>query len=157
MNTENTNTAAAREARMKKQFETIKEETKPEVPYFAHTVKAFVIGGLICVIGQLLKDVYMYFSLSEEAAGTLSTVSLIFVTALLTGIGIFDKIGRFAGAGTYVPISGFANSIVSCAIEFKTEGPVAGIGSNMFKVAGPVLVYGILSSWIAGIIYYIIR
>lgn len=117
---------------------------------------AFFVGGFICIIGQIITDVAMYYGLDKETAGTVCSISLIFLGALLTALRLYQKIGRVAGAGSIVPITGFSNSIVSPAIEYKSEGYVLGIGANMFKVAGPVLVYGIGSSVILGIIYYII-
>ena len=118
---------------------------------------AFVIGGLICVIGQFIKNISMYYGVSEDDAGTICTICLIFLGAFLTSINIYSKLGKIAGAGSIVPITGFSNSIVSPAIEFKSEGYILGLGANMFKVAGPVLVYGITTSFFVGIIYFIIH
>lgn len=120
-------------------------------------LKAFFVGGLICVIGQALRDVAVYsLELDFEKASMFASFWLIFLSALLTGLGVYDKIGKFAGAGSIVPITGFANSIVSPAMEFKREGFVMGVGAKMFVVAGPVLVYGITASVLVGVIYYII-
>ncbi|MDR3085386.1 MAG: stage V sporulation protein AC [Christensenellaceae bacterium] len=120
-------------------------------------VKAFVVGGLICVLGQLIRDTGLAFGLDEEAAALLCTFLLIFLSALLTGLGVYDKLGRFAGAGSIVPITGFANSMVSPAMEFKREGYITGVGAKMFVIAGPVLVYGICSSILVGLIYFFLR
>lgn len=117
---------------------------------------AFIVGGIICMLGQAITDFAMSKGLDKETAGTLSSISLIFIGAFLTALKLYQPLGKFAGAGSIVPITGFSNSIVSPAIEYKAEGLVLGIGANMFKVAGPVLVYGIGSSVILGLIYYII-
>lgn len=118
---------------------------------------AFIIGGLICVIGQVIKNIAMYYGVNEDDASTICTISLIFLGAFLTSINLYSKLGKIAGAGSIVPITGFSNSIVSPAIEFKSEGYILGLGANMFKVAGPVLVYGITTSFFVGIVYYIIH
>ena len=119
---------------------------------------AFLIGGLICIIGQAFTDIFQkYFDLSFKTASTYSTILLVLIAAVLTAFKLYAKIGKFAGAGSIVPITGFSNSIVSPAIEFKTEGYILGIGANMFKVAGPVLVYGICTSTLIGFIYWIIK
>ncbi|MBE6037998.1 MAG: stage V sporulation protein AC [Anaerofustis stercorihominis] len=141
--------------RLREEFDKAVPKATPKPPYVKHGIAAFTIGGGICVFSQILIDIFQGYGLNYTEASTIQTIILIFLTALLTGLGIFDKIGRVAGAGTFVPITGFANSIVSCAMEFKSEGFIFGLGANMFKVAGPVLVYGITSSWIVGIIYYI--
>ena len=120
-------------------------------------VIAFIVGGIICIIGQIITDITMSFGLDKEIAGTVCCIILIFIGALLTALKLYQKIGKVAGAGSIVPITGFSNSIVSPAIEYKSEGYILGMGANMFKVAGPVLVYGIGSSVILGIIYYIIN
>ena len=115
---------------------------------------AFIIGGLICVIGQVITDITMSYGLEKKVASSVSTISLIFIGALLTTLKLYQVLGKFAGAGSIVPITGFSNSIVSPAIEYKSEGFVLGIGANMFKVAGPVLVYGVCASVVYGLIYY---
>ncbi len=125
-------------------------------PLLRNAAAAFLTGGFICTFGQLLFTVYLNFA-EEEAARTLSTVTLIFITALLTGIGVFDEIAKFAGAGTLVPITGFANAVVSPAIDNNAEGPILGMGAKMFIVAGPVIVYGTLASAVWGVIYYIVK
>ena len=124
-------------------------------PILKNCLCAFLIGGLICSIGQGLRDIYTALNFGEEDAGTLTSVTLIFLSALLTGLGVFDNIGKIAGAGTLVPITGFANSIASPAIEFKSEGLVLGVGAKLFQVAGPVLVYGISTSIAVGLIYFL--
>lgn len=117
-------------------------------------LRSFWVGGLICTIGQGIVDIGTHFlAMSARDAGSLSSIVLIFLTALLTGIGVFDRIGQYAGAGSFVPITGFANAMVSPALEFRREGLVMGLGAKLFTIAGPVLVYGVGSSVIVGIIY----
>lgn len=119
-------------------------------------VKAFLIGGLICVLGQLLKTAYEAAGVSEQTAGTLMSVTLIFLSALLTGLAVFDDIAKHAGAGTLVPITGFANSVTAPAVEYKAEGWVTGLAVKMFTIAGPVLVYGVSASVLYGLILWLI-
>ena len=121
-------------------------------------LRAFCVGGLICMLGQAIADAgAAWLKLSTSASLTLGSVVLVFLTALLTGIGVFDKIAQYGGAGTVVPITGFANAMVSPAMEFKPEGWVLGTGARLFTIAGPVLVYGISSSVVVGILYYFFR
>jgi len=121
-------------------------------------LRAFWVGGAICLLGQWIAEAAQrWLSLPLSAAQTAASIALVFLTALLTGIGVFDRIARYAGAGTVVPITGFANAMVSPAMEFKPEGWVLGTGARLFTIAGPVLVYGIASSVIVGILYYFIR
>ncbi len=115
---------------------------------------AFAVGGLICCIGEAFLNMYTYFGLDETAAGSWTSITLIFLSALFTGLKLYDRIAQHAGAGTLVPITGFANSVVSPALDFKSEGYVLGLGAKMFVIAGPVIVYGISASIVYGIIYY---
>ncbi len=124
-------------------------------PIFTDCIKAFLIGGLICAIGQGLTNLYKSFNMSLENAKTLTSVTLVFIGILLTAIGIYDNIAKHAGAGTLVPITGFANSVASPSLEFKSEGYITGLGVKAFVIAGPVIVYGVSASVIYGIIYYI--
>ncbi len=124
-------------------------------PLWSDCLKAFLVGGLICTLGEGLRHLYLYLGADKTAAGSWVSISLIFLAALLTALGVFEKIARFAGAGTLVPITGFSNSVISPAMEYKTEGFVTGVGAKMFIVAGPVIVYGTAASIIAGIIYYL--
>ena len=117
---------------------------------------AFWVGGSICLCGEIIKNIMIYFGTSNEVASVALPIIMIFIGAFLTGIGVYDKIASFAGAGTLVPITGFANAMVSAAMEHKSEGYIIGISSNMFKIAGPVLVFGVLESFILGIIYYLL-
>ncbi len=127
----------------------------PKSPVVPDCIKAFCVGGAICAFAELLTNLYMMLGMEKDDAGTLTSVTLIFLAALCTGIGVFDKIAKFAGAGTLVPITGFANSVVSPAIDTKSEGLVLGVGSKIFTVAGPVLLYGTLAGALYGVIYYI--
>mgnify|MGYP001093047254 FL=1 len=121
-------------------------------------VRVFIVGGIICMIGQAINDLYMKVGgLDKLGASSATSITLIFIGAFLTGLGVYDLIGKRAGAGSIIPITGFANSIVSPAMEYKREGYVLGVGANLFKIAGPVLVYGIGSSILCGIIYYIFK
>lgn len=133
------------------------EKKSPKSPIALDTFRAFWTGGLICCIGQALYECMVRFcNVPQDAALSFTSIIMVFLGATLTGIGIYDNIGKYAGAGSVVPITGFANGIVASAIEFKKEGYVMGIGSKMFTIAGPVLVYGISSSVLAGLIYYLI-
>lgn len=124
---------------------------------FKNMFMAFLVGGIICIIGQIITNVALYYGVEKKQATIICTISLIFLGAFLTALKIYEKLGKVAGAGSVIPITGFSNSIVSPAIEYKTEGYILGIGANMFKVAGPVLVYGITTSGIIGLIYWIIE
>ena len=129
----------------------VAQKAKPS-PIWKNMIWAFVIGGLICTVGQGLMDLFQWYGLNEASAGTAVSVTLIFLSALFTGLGLFDKLAKHAGAGTLVPITGFANAVVSPALEFKSEGLVMGVGAKMFVIAGPVLVYGISASVLYGVI-----
>lgn len=132
------------------------EQKSPNSPIVKNVLFAFFIGGSICCIGQLFHDLYAtYTPLSEEEIGAVTSVTLIFLGALFTGLGLYDKLAQYAGAGTIVPITGFANSIVSPAMEYKSEGYVLGMSANMFKIAGPVIVFGITFSVIAGLLCFL--
>ncbi len=133
------------------------KKMSPNSRMTANLIRAFVSGGLICTIGQGILNLYKYYGLDAESAGAATSVTLVFLGALLTGIGIYDKIAKFSGAGTLVPITGFANSIVSPALEFKSEGFVMGMSAKMFVIAGPVLVFGVAASVIYGIFYAILK
>lgn len=143
--------------KVKKQMEydEMVKKASPNSPIFTDCLKAFISGGLICVIGQLMRNYFTGIGLSQDDTGLAVSLILIAVTVLLTGFGLFGKIGKFCGAGTIVPITGFANSIASPAIEFKKEGWIFGLGAKMFQVAGPVIVYGTVTSMFVGLIYYI--
>lgn len=138
-----------------KEYDKIVKKNSPKSKCFTNCIKAFLIGGAICVLGQGLFALYQSFGLDEKTSKTLVSVSLIFLGILFTAIGVYDKIAKHAGAGTLVPITGFANSVSSPAIEFKSEGFIAGLGAKMFIIAGPVIVYGVSASIIYGVIYWI--
>ena len=127
----------------------------PKSPVGKDCLHAFLIGGVICAFAETLSYVYGAIGISEEDTKTLIPVTLIFLSALLTGFGVFDDIAKFAGAGTLVPITGFANAMASPAIDYKSEGLVMGVGAQMFTIAGPVIVYGVLTSVIYGVIYWL--
>lgn len=131
------------------------EQKTPNSPILKNCFNAFWVGGLICSIGQLILNYCLYRGLDTQNASTVVSIILIGITAFLTSLNIFNKIGKFAGAGSLIPITGFANSIVAPSMEYKSEGYVMGVGAKMFTVAGPVLVYGISTSIIVGIIYLI--
>jgi stage V sporulation protein AC len=128
---------------------------QPKPSYFVNSIKAFFIGGLICTIGEILRNLYItYFAFDKTATQHIVLVTFILLAALLTGLGIYDKIGQFAGAGAIVPITGFANSLASAALEHRSEGWVLGVANNMFKVAGAVIVYGVVIAYVLGVIRY---
>ena len=138
----------------KEQYKKYAAAHAPKSPLIKDCLRAFLIGGLICAIGQGLTDLYGNW-LEREDASALTSVTLIFAAVALTAIGLFDRIAKFAGAGTLVPITGFANSVASPAIDSRAEGLVLGVGAKIFTVAGPVLLYGTLSGAIFGVIYYL--
>lgn len=141
----------------KKEYQQYVEKISPKSKIVRNVTRAFVIGGLICVIGQFFSNYLKSKGLDPDSVSGLTSLIMIFIGAFLTGINLYDEIGRFAGAGSIVPITGFANSIVSPAMEFKSEGYIMGVGARMFVIAGPVLVFGVSASIIAGIIYYLVK
>ena len=134
----------------------VQEKAKPS-PIVKDTVLAFVIGGLICVVGQLIQNGWSAVGLGKEDAGTATSCTLVLISALLTGFNLYNKIARFGGAGTLVPITGFANAVVSPAIDTKAEGFILGVGAKIFTVAGPVLLYGTLAGAVYGVIAWIVE
>lgn len=143
------------EIKTNKQYSDYVDKKTPNSPIFKNCFNAFWVGGLICTIGQIIFFVCRYYGLDETSSSTVVSIILIGLSAFLTSINIFNRIGKFAGAGSLVPITGFANSIVAPAIEYKSEGYVMGVGAKMFTVAGPVLVYGISSAVLVGLIFKI--
>jgi len=141
----------------KKDYQNYVDQKTPNSPILKNCFNAFWVGGLICVIGQLINSYCKSQGLDSQTSGTIVSIILIGISAFLTGLNCFNKIGKFAGAGSLIPITGFANSIVSPAMEYKSEGYVMGVGAKMFTVAGPVLVYGISSSIVVGIIYFVFK
>lgn len=140
----------------KQMYDKMVKEASPDSPIVLNCIKAFVSGGIICTIGQLLRNYIETFHLGEDTTSLIVCVVLILASAILTGLGIYGKLGKYCGAGTIVPITGFANSVVSPAIEFKKEGMIFGMAAKMFLIAGPVIVYGTLTSIAVGLIYYFI-
>ena len=141
----------------KQTYQDYVNKKSPNSPIFKNCFNAFWVGGLICTIGQIISNICKERGFDVATSGTIVSIILIGIAAFLTGLNLFNKIGKFAGAGSLIPITGFANSIVSPAMEFKKEGYVLGVGANLFKIAGPVLVYGISSSVACGLIYYFIK
>ena len=133
------------------------KDLSPKSPLIRDCFHAFWIGGLICTLGQVLLTIYSNLGLDEKTAGTFSSMSLVALSALLTGLSFYDDIAKVAGAGTLVPITGFANAVSAPAVEFKTEGMILGTAAKMFTIAGPVIVYGVSASVVYGLIYWIIR
>ena len=138
-----------------KEYGKMIERMAPRSPIGKDCLFAFLIGGLICTIGQLLMNGYTALGLDKQDSGTATSMTLVVMSAFLTGLSLYDDIAKHAGAGTLVPITGFANSIAAPAVEFKTEGFVLGIGAKMFTIAGPVIVYGVSASVVYGLIYWI--
>ena len=128
----------------------------PKPSYFRNTLRAFLVGGLICVVSMWFQNRIISMGIDEKDAGIFITITLVALAQLLTGLGVFDVIAKYAGAGVIVPITGFANSMVAPAIEYKKEGPVLGVGAKMFSIAGPVLVSGIVTSTLVGVLYWLI-
>ncbi len=140
-----------------KQYGKLVEELSPKSPMGWDCVAAFVVGGAICTLGQVLINLYAQFGLEKQDASTAASMSLVVLSALFTGLSLYDNLAKYAGAGTLVPITGFANSIAAPAVEFKTEGFILGVGAKMFTIAGPVIVYGVSASVVYGLIYWIIQ
>ena len=138
-----------------KEYAKLVKDMSPKSPIWRDCLNAFWIGGLICAIGQVIMNGYLAMGLPEKEAGTAMSMTLVALSALLTGFSLYDNIAKHAGAGTLVPITGFANAISSAAIEFKTEGFILGVGAKMFTIAGPVIVYGVSASVVYGVIYWL--
>lgn len=138
-----------------KQYGALVARMAPKSPMWRDCLNAFWIGGLICVVGQMFTNCYGAWGLEKQDAGTAASMTLVALSALLTGLSVYDDIAKHAGAGTLVPITGFANAIAAPAVEFKTEGFVLGVGAKMFTIAGPVIVYGLAASVVYGFIYWL--
>ena len=138
-----------------KQYGALVARMAPKSPMWRDCLNAFWIGGLICVVGQIFTNCYGAWGLEKQDAGTAASMTLVALSALLTGLSVYDDIAKHAGAGTLVPITGFANAIAAPAVEFKTEGFVLGVGAKMFTIAGPVIVYGLAASVVYGVIYWL--
>lgn len=140
---------------LKENYKSKVKAYQPKPPYMMNCVKAFAVGGFICLVGQVIQNLYMYFfNFDEKTAGNPTIATLILISALLTGFGVYDRIGQFAGAGSAVPVTGFANSMTSAALEHKSEGFVLGVSPNMFKLAGSVIVFGVVAAYIVGMIRF---
>ena len=138
-------------------YEEYVKQVTPTKSLPINMLKAFFVGGIICCLGQFILNLYISYGMSKDDAASWTSLSLVALAVILTGFGLYSKLGEFAGAGSLVPITGFAHSVASSAIEFKKEGQVFGIGCKIFTIAGPVILYGIFSSWILGIIYFILK
>jgi len=138
-----------------KEYQKLVDEISPKSPIGKDCLGAFLVGGIICAIGQFFINFYTKLGLDKDAAGTAASMTLVVISATLTGLSLYDNIAKFAGAGTLVPITGFANSISAPAVEFKTEGFILGVGAKMFTIAGPVIVYGLSASVVYGLIYWL--
>ena len=138
-----------------KEYGKLVKEMSPRSPLGKDCLLAFLVGGAICVLGQLIMDGYIALGLDKETAGTAMSMTLVALSALFTGLSLYDNLAKHAGAGTLVPITGFANAVAAPAVEFKTEGFILGVGAKMFTIAGPVIVYGVSASVVYGLIYWI--
>ena len=138
----------------KQKYQKLVEQKSPNSKLLGNSVKAFIVGGLICVFGQFILNTLKNMGQHHDNAAIYTAIALVFLGALLTGLGLYEKLGKFAGAGTAVPITGFANAMTASAIEFKKEGQIMGVGAKMFILAGPVIVFGTFASMIIGTIYY---
>ena len=137
-----------------KEYGKLVQQRMPKSPIWKDCLGAFLVGGAICALGQVFMNWYSSMGLDETGAGTATAMTLVTLSALLTGLSLYDNIAKFAGAGTLVPITGFANAIAAPAVEFKTEGFILGVGAKMFTIAGPVIVYGVSASVVYGVIYW---
>ncbi|CDQ40298.1 MULTISPECIES: stage V sporulation protein AC [Virgibacillus] len=135
------------------EYQAFQQQREVQRPIVKNCIKAFFVGGFICFIGQIISTFYIYFfHFTEQTVGNPTVATLIFITMLFTGFGFYDRIGQFAGAGSAVPVTGFGNAVISAAIEHRTEGFILGVGTNMFKLAGPVIVYGVFSAFVVALI-----
>lgn len=141
----------------RKEYNTLVQSAAPKSKLALNFCKAFLVGGLICTLGQALFELYQRLGASEDNAKIITSVSLILISAVLTSLSLYDKIAKFGGAGTLVPITGFANAVVSPALDNKPEGKILGTGVQMFSIAGPVIVYGVLAANVYGLIYYLLK
>jgi stage V sporulation protein AC len=140
------------------EYQDLAKDIEPKRPVFKNCIKAFLVGGTICLLGQFIQWLFInYFGFTEKNAGDPTVAVLIIISVLFTGFGVYDHIAQWAGAGTAIPVTGFANTMASAAIEYKTEGYVLGVGGNMFKLSGPVITYGVFSAFVVAIIKIIIE
>ena len=141
----------------KEEYQKYVDRKSPNSNVLRNVIRAFIVGGSICLVGQFVTNLFRLKGYGQDEIANLTTLVMIFLGALFTGLNVYDELGRYAGAGSLVPITGFANSIVSPAMEFKSEGYVMGVGARMFVIAGPVLVYGISTSIVMGILHYLLK
>lgn len=149
------NISTQKQQKQQKQYQEYVKKITPVHSLGLNMCKAFLTGGIICVLGQFILNYTKSLGLDKDTSGSWCSLILILISVILTGFNLYSKIGKFGGAGSLVPITGFANSVAASAIEYKAEGQVFGIGCKIFTIAGPVILYGILSSWILGVIYYL--
>ena len=141
----------------KEQYQQLEQQVTPKPPYLKNIIKAFFVGGIICTIGQAVSLFYMiFFNFTEQTAGNPTVATMVFFAMILTGLGLYKKIGQFAGAGSAVPVTGFGNAVISAAIEHKSEGYVLGVGGNLFKLAGSVVLFGVVSAFFVALVKYIL-
>lgn len=140
---------------LNKEYQAIAKRQRTKIPVLRNVIVAYIVGGLICVIGQGITQIYIGMGLKPEEAGSPTVATMIFIAAILTGLGVYDVLGQFAGAGSQVPVTGFANAVVSAGMEYKREGFILGTGAKMFSLAGPVIVYGTVTAFIIGLIVMI--
>lgn len=141
----------------KEQYQQLEQQVTPKPQYLKNIVKAFFVGGIICTIGQAVSLFYMtFFNFTEQTAGNPTVATMVFFAMILTGLGLYKKIGQFGGAGSAVPVTGFGNAVISAAIEHKSEGYVLGVGGNLFKLAGSVVLFGVVSAFFVALIKYIL-
>lgn len=139
------------------QYQQLEQQITPPTPYALNILKAFLVGGFICVIGQVIMYLFIiFFDFTDKTAGNATSATMVFIAMILTGLGIYKKIGQFGGAGSAVPVTGFGNAVISAAIEYRTEGLVLGVGSNMFKLAGSVILFGVVSAFFVALIKLIL-
>lgn len=150
----NQNIKSEKQKKLEQEFQAMVKKASPNSNLLLDCLKAFFVGGIICCIGQFITNMLANYGFSKNETGMYTSIILIFIASLLTGLGVYAKIGKFAGAGSIVPITGFSNSVTSPALEFKKEGFILGLGAKIFTIAGPVILYGTLTSVIVGIIYY---
>lgn len=140
-----------------KQYDEMTKQASPPTKSYKTIPAAFLVGGLICTLGQAMNNLFIYWGIPKDDAPTVTSIVLVFLAALLTGLDVYNSIAKFAGAGTLVPITGFSNSVVAPALEFKSEGLILGLGAKLFVIAGPVIAYGIAASVIYGFFYWILE
>lgn len=141
----------------KEQYQQLEQRVTQKPPYLINVVKAFFVGGIFCTIGQALSLFYMiFFNFTEQTVGNPTVATMVFLAMILTGLGLYKKIGQFAGAGSAVPVTGFGNAVISAAIEHKSEGYVLGVGGNLFKLAGSVVLFGVVSAFFVALVKYIL-